>query len=81
MGGAQDLKLGLDHRFGHFSALQGGCACRPGIHSRPAPPGDESPGYRQNPAEAGCYRFGSRIGRNDDQGLKLLLKRTFSQFT
>ncbi len=35
------------------SALQGGLARRPGIDSRPAPPGNESPGYKQNPAEAG----------------------------
>ena len=60
--------LGLDHRFGHLSALQGGLACRPGIYSRPAPPGNESPGYKPNPAEAGCSRFGLHIGRNDDQG-------------
>ena len=65
--------LGLDHRFGHLSALQGGLACRPGIYSRPAPPGNESPGYKPNPAEAGCSRFGSHIGRNDDRGHILLV--------
>jgi hypothetical protein len=57
------------------SALQGGLACRPGIHSRPAPPGNKSPGYKPNPAEAGCNRFALRIvtmGRRKDP-----LKREF----